>query len=84
MKKVGAWSIDMQILNWIDTKLGSKSQFVNRILKDAMLDEILSQAKREQRPKCSVCRMRMSPNLVDDDGDWRCGNLHCKAMGEFE
>lgn len=57
MKKVGAWSIDMQILNWIDTKLGSKSQFVNRILKDAMLDEILRQAKREQRPRCSQWRV---------------------------
>lgn len=84
MKKVGAWSIDMQILNWIDTKLGSKSQFVNRILKDAMLDEIMRQAKREQRPKCPVCRMRMGPNLVDGSSDWMCGNLHCKAMGEFE
>jgi len=57
MKKVGAWSIDMQILNWIDTKLGSKSQFVNRILKDAMLDEILRQAKRDQTPRCGQWRV---------------------------
>ena len=79
MKKVGAWSIDMQLLNWIDTKLGSKSQFVNRILKDAYIDEIMKEEKRAQRPKCPECTIPLTPNTVDDGPEWVCRFIHCTA-----
>lgn len=81
MKAVGTWSVDVNVKAWIDQKIANRSQFVNSILKNAMLDEIIRDAKKEQRPKCPVCGMRMGRNMVDDDSEWICGNLHCKAMG---
>ena len=80
MKSVGTWSIDTIVKAWIDRKIANKSQFVNRILKDAMLDEIISQAKKEQRPKCPECKTSLTPNAtIGNGGDWICRYIHCKA-----
>jgi len=78
-KTVGTWSVDINVKSWIDLKIANKSEFVNKILKDAMLDEIISQAKKEQRPKCQDCKTSMSPNSLDDGPEWICRYIHCTA-----
>ena len=76
MKTVGTWSIDTEVKAWIDQKIANKSQFVNRILRNAMVDEILSQEKRKQRPKCTKCSTPM--RYLDDE--WRCMHVHCRGV----
>ena len=75
-KTVGTWSIDIDVKAWIDTKITNKSQFVNRILKNAMVDEIVRHEKRSQRPKCTLCSTPM--NMIDDE--WRCMSIHCGGV----
>jgi len=79
MKKVGAWSIDIQILNWIDTKFGSKSAFVNKVLREAYVEEVVKHQKWETKPKCPECKTSMSVNTLDDGDEWICRYIHCKA-----
>lgn len=59
MKTVGTWSIDIDVKAWIDRKIANKSQFVNRILKQAYIAELEGDQKRKERPKCPVCRTYM-------------------------
>jgi hypothetical protein len=56
-KTVGTWSVDINVKAWIDQKIANKSQFVNRILKDAMIEEIMREAKRDQEPRCPQWRI---------------------------
>ncbi len=82
-KAVGTWSIDIKVKAWIDTKIANKSQFVNRILKDAYISEVVAQAKKEMRPKCPVCRTSM--RLGDEAGgesEWVCSHLYCDGVIE--
>jgi len=73
------YTLDANVHTWINNKLGKKSTFVNRILKDAMLDEIIKYAKNEQRPKCPECKISLTPNSHDDGPEWICMYIHCKA-----
>jgi len=77
MKAVGTWSVDVNVKAWIDRKIANKSQFVNSILKNAMLDEIISDAKKEQRPKCSRCNHTMRSM---DGEEWVCTYIHCRSV----
>ncbi len=74
MKTVGTWSVDIDVKAWIDQKIANKSQFVNRILKNAMVDEIMRHEKMKQRPKCTLCTspMRGDPPF--------CVNIHCEGI----
>ena len=56
-KTVGTWSVDINVKAWIDQKIANKSQFVNRILKDAMIKEIMREVKRDQEPRCGQWRI---------------------------
>lgn len=56
-KTVGTWSVDITVKAWIDRKIANKSEFVNKILKEAMLEEIIKEAKREQNPRCVQWRI---------------------------
>lgn len=76
-KTVGTWSIDIKVKAWIDTKIANKSEFVNRVLKDAMIEEIMRDARREQRPKCPICTTPMT----SIDGNWGCMSIHCGVEG---
>ena len=38
-KKAASWTIDEDILAWIATKIGSKSEYVNNILRKARIRE---------------------------------------------
>jgi len=76
-RKAASWTIDENILSWIGGKLGSKSEFVNRILKNAMLDEIIRDAKKEQRPKCTRCNHTMRSM---DGEEWVCTYIHCRSV----
>tara|TARA_Y100000310_G_C20613500_1_gene779309 strand:+ start:437 stop:652 length:216 start_codon:yes stop_codon:yes gene_type:complete len=52
-KKAASWTIDEHILAWISQKLGSKSEYVNRILQQRMDAE---QKMNVNRPKvCGEC-----------------------------
>jgi transposase-like protein len=77
MKTVGTWSIDTEVKSWIDQKIANKSQFVNRILKDAMIEEIVRQQRREQRPKCTLCKSTMR---LDHNDELICVNIHCGGV----
>ena len=77
MKTVGTWSVDIDVKAWIDQKIANKSQFVNRILKNAMVDEIMRHEKRKQRPKCTLCT---SPLGINVNGDYVCLNIHCEGI----
>lgn len=79
MKSVGTWSVDTNVKAWIDRKIANKSQFVNSILKNAMLDEIINDAKKEQRPKCPDCGSSMR---VDEDGGRFCTHIVCGKVIE--
>lgn len=76
-RKAASWTIDENILSWIGGKLGSKSEFVNRILKNAMLDEIISDAKKEQLPRCTSCSQQMRSM---DGVEWVCTYVHCGVV----
>ena len=76
MKTVGTWSVDIDVKAWIDQKIANKSQFVNRILKNAMVDEIMRHEKMKQRPKCTLCTGTMG--FIDDE--WRCMSIHCGGV----
>ena len=77
MKTVGTWSIDTDVKSWIDRKIANKSQFVNRILKTAMLEEKTRQLAREQRPKCPLCTSTMR---TDHNDELICVNIHCGGV----
>ena len=77
MKTVGTWSVDIDVKSWIDQKIANKSAFVNRILKNAMVDEYLRQEKKKQRPKCTLCKSPMGLNHV---GEWICVSIHCEEV----
>lgn len=82
-KTVGTWSIDITVKNWIDTKIANKSDFVNRILKDAMIEEIMRDARREQRPKCPACKTPMRfGEAAGGEADWVCSHLYCDGVVE--
>ena len=52
-KKAASWTIDEHILAWISQKLGSKSEYVNRVLQQRMDAE---QKMNVNRPKvCTEC-----------------------------
>ena len=74
MKTVGTWSIDIEVKSWIDRKIANKSQFVNRILKKAMLEEIKMDLARQQRPKCPECTTTLRQ---DYNNELICVNIHC-------
>ena len=77
MKAVGTWSVDVNVKAWIDQKIANRSQFVNKILKNAMLDEIIKDAKKEQRPKCTRCKQTMRSM---DGEEWICTFIHCGSV----
>ena len=77
MKTVGTWSVDIDVKAWIDQKIANKSQFVNRILKNAMIDEIVRHEKKKQRPKCHRCK---TPMRMDHAGGLICVNIHCGGI----
>ncbi len=82
-KAVGTWSIDIKVKAWIDTKIANKSGFVNRILKDAMIEEIMREARREQRPKCPVCKTFMRHGeAAAGEAEWICSHLYCNGVVE--
>ena len=78
MKTVGTWSVDIDVKAWIDQKIANKSQFVNRILKNAMADEIMRHEKRKQSPKCQICKTSMRLGPYGDE--YRCANIHCGGV----
>ncbi len=83
MKTVGTWSIDTDVKAWIDQKIANKSQFVNRILKNAMVDEILRHEKRKQLPKCPVCKTSMRHGEgAAGEAEWVCSHLYCDGVVE--
>lgn len=77
MKTVGTWSIDTDVKSWIDQKIANKSQFVNRILKTAMLDEKTRQLARESKPKCPLCTSILR---MDHNNEPICVNIHCGGV----
>jgi len=77
MKTVGTWSVDIDVKAWIDQKIANKSQFVNRILKNAMVDEMIRHEKRKLRAKCTLCT---SPLAINVHGDHVCLNIHCEGI----
>ena len=81
MKAVGTWSIDVEVKAWIDQKIANKSQFVNRILKDAYIAEVVAQAKKEMRPKCPACKTPMRHGeAAAGESEWICSHLHCDGV----
>ena len=77
MKTVGTWSIDTDVKSWIDRKIANKSQFVNRILKNAMIAELKIAQMREQMPKCPSC---YSVLRFDHNDKPLCVNIHCGGV----
>jgi len=63
-KKAASWTIDEDILAWIATKVGSKSEYVNNILRKARIreDEVRVVSKR----MCQKCH-----SMIVGDGDCR-------------
>ena len=69
-KKAASWTIDEDILAWIGGKLGSKSQFVNNILRKARMRE--DEVKIIHRWMCQKCFLANT-----GDGPCRfCGEQH--------
>lgn len=52
-KKAASWTIDEDILAWIGGKLGSKSEFVNNILRKARIKE--EEVKVIRNVMCNGC-----------------------------
>jgi ribosomal protein S3 len=77
MKTVGTWSVDTDVKSWIDRKIANKSQFVNKILKDAMIHEILKDARKEHMPKCALCKSTLR---YDHNDEPICVNIHCGGV----
>lgn len=68
-KKAASWTIDEDILVWIGNKLGSKSQFVNNILRKARMREDV--ALTMKRSMCEKCH-----GMIVGDGPCR----HCEVI----
>jgi len=77
-RKAASWTIEEDVLNWISTKLGSKSAFVNKVLLREMQKELAQRIVMENRPKCSVCNQRLRPDILGTG--MLCSNIHC--LGE--
>lgn len=63
-KKAASWTIDEDILAWIATKIGSKSEYVNNLLRKArMREDVARTMDRKMCPKCH--------GMIIGDGDCR-------------
>lgn len=77
-KSAASWTIDNDILAWIDTKLGSKSEYVNKILLRQMKRELADRIVAQNRPKCPQCGLGMTPNQLGEG--YLCSSIHCGAV----